>query len=832
MANKTFLSLILCLCIQGPVFAGTCIPLYTPTAEQEKSLDDLEHRIFNYFWTEIFPETGIAIDHTQNRIGKVAATGFELAAIPIGIKRGWITRDEGYQRTLLILNSFCKDPKDPKHAYVEGKYGLFWHYVNGKTSQFEPIDCVAMCDSADFIGGVVLIAEYFKGTPAGDLAQKIYDEVEWDKFVDMGKNKKPGLLSFGWVPLHVSKSYYEVDGLLPYDMTGFVDNSLLIYVLALGSDTHRIPQETWEKYVDSYTLDVYEGCEAVSSAALYSREVPHSFIDFNRKRDRKIDYFLEAVNKILADRAFNIKENGYPPELWGLTDCFGKDSYSHGGPPGQVQNDGTVGMTAIVSALPFVPGISLGSMKYIKEKFGDRVYGKYGLTSSVNLKNDFVSPLYVGIETGPMIMMIENYRSGMIWDLFSQSKVMKNFIKRAKISGVIDDFELPPEAPPYAIWNVTGGEGRISENSPQHGRKCFEVASGGGPVVIEGLLTNNDLMKFDNNRYISMWARGLNVLECHVTLDDRKIPLKQSGKIEGLGWEHYYFMIPSKEKASSVCSIAVKCETAGKNAALDNISFEPRMDSLPPEKIRDLQAATGRVGGSINLKWRVPRDKDGDDLSRYLLETADNSDLINADARELLPAKQYPNEERRTILISATGPVYVSIAAIDEYGHIAPFSPPKRVVPNKNSLDRTVFKCGKQLPGAIETSDSKWDIIVVKDPEKGECLRINYVKAKGWDYLGFRLDPDMTALHRYLLVTVKGKVDLLGKLWCADDFQYDMERQEASDTDKWTVMKFDTHKAGQIVPGRDAVKKLLLFVAPGQEKGEGSFMIDRIEYSN
>ena len=813
--------------------AGTCIPLYAPTSEQDKFLDGLEHRIFNYFWTEIFPETGIAVDHTQNRIGKVAATGFELAAIPIGIKRGWITRDEGYQRAFLILNSFYRDPKDPKDVYVEGKYGLFWHYVNGKTCQFEPVDCVAMCDSADFIGGAVLIAEYFKGTPAGDLAQKIYDEVEWDKVVDMGKNKKPGLLSFGWVPLHVSKSYYEVDGLLPYDMTGFVDNSLLIYVLALGSDTHRIPQETWEKYVDTYTLDEYAGYEAVEATALYSREVPHSFIDFNRKRDRKIDYFQETVNKLLADRAFNMKVNGYPPELWGLTDCFGKDSYGHGGPPGQVQNDGTVGMTAIVSALPFVPGLSLESMKYVKEKFGDRVYGKYGFTSSVNLKNDYVSPLYVGIETGPMIMMIENYRSGMIWDLFSQSRVMKNFIKRANISGVIDDFELPPEAPPYAVWKVTGGEGRISGNNPQHGRKCFEIVPQGGSVDIEGILTKNDLMKFDNDRYVSMWTRGLNVLECGVTLDDRKVSLKQSGKVEGMGWEHYYFMIPSKEKATSVCSIEIKCEAAIKDAALDNISFEPRMDSLPPDKIRDLEAATGRLGGSIDLKWRIPHDRDGDDISRYIIEIADNSGLTNADMQELLPARQYPGDEKRAILCGAAGPVFISLAAIDEYGHIAPFSPPKRVVPNTKPLDRTVFRCGKQLLGSIELSDPQWNLAAVKEPAgKGECLRVDYIKTKGWDYLAFRVEPEMIATHRYLTATVKGKIDILGKLWCSDDFQCDMERQEAVNADEWTVMKFDTHKAGQVVPGRDAVKKLLLFVAPGQSNGKGSFMIDSIEYSN
>ena len=832
MLNKILLCILLYTSIQIPIYAETCTPLYTPSPEQDQFLDDLEHRIFNYFWTEVFPETGIAVDHTQNRIGKVAATGFELSAVIIGIKRGWITYDEGYQRTFLILNSFYKDPKDPKDAYVDGKFGLFWHFVKGNTGRLEPVDCVAMCDSGDFIGGVVLDAEFFKGTPAGDLAQKIYDEVEWNKFVDMGKDGKPGLLSFGWVPLHVSKSYYDVNGLLTFDMSGFSDNSLLIYVLALGSDTHRIPQETWEKYVDTYTLDEYAGYEAVMSSALYSRQVPHSFINFNRKRDRKIDYFLEIVNKILADRAFNIKENGYPPELWGLTDCFGKNSYSHGAPPGQVQNDGTVGSTAFVSALPFVPKESFEAMKYVKEKFGEQAYGKYGFTSSVNLKNNYVSPLYVGIETGPMIMMIENYRSGLIWDLFSQSKVMKNFIKRAKISGVVDDFELPPEAAQYAAWKVTGGEGRIGGDDPQHGHKCFEFISSGGPVTIEGTLTENDLMKFDYDHYLSLWARDLKVLDCNITIDGKTLPLKHSSKLDGIGWEHHYFRIPWQGRSSSVCGISVRCEVAGKDAALDNISFEAEMDKLPPDRIRDLRAATGKFGGAISLQWPAPQDKDGDNVAQYIVRIADDPNITNPRFMELLPACQFPSKENRMLLTGGSNPLFVSLAAVDEHGHISEFSPTVKVVPNPNPIDRTAFKCSKQDPSSIIVSNAQWSLTEADDKEKGKCISVEYVKTGAWDHIAIPLDPAMVAVHRYLLVTVKGNVEILGKLWCRDDFQFDMERQESLKDDEWTVMKFDTFKAGQIKTGRDAVKRLILFPAPGKWTGKGSFLIDRVEYSN
>lgn len=833
--DKAILCILLCALVSGCSAPDKCVPLYTPTAEEDKLLDDLEHRAFNYMWNEIYPETGIAVDHTQNRIGKVAATGFELAAITIGVKRGWITYEQGYDRTWKILNAFYDDPNDPDDPYVDGHFGLYWHFVNGRTGRLEPIDCVAICDSADFIGGVVVAGEFFEGTPVEELAKKIYDNVEWDKFVAYNNDGTPGLLSFGWVPPHVSKGdYYEIDGLLPFNMSGFADNSLLIYVLALGSDTHRIPQQTWEAYVDSYTLDYYEGYEAVmTGGALFSRQVPHSFIRFSRKRDRKIDYFLEIVNKILADRAFNVKVNGYPPELWGLTDCFGKNSYGHSAPPGPVQNDGTVGSTAFVGGLPFVPEVSFASMKYVREKFGDRAYGKYGFTSSVNLKNNYVSPLYVGIEVGPMIMLIENYRSGLVWDLFSRSDVMKNFVRRAKMSGVVDDFELPPEAPPYAAWSITGGTGTVGwDNNAQSGHKCFKIRSDGGPVTLEGALTENDLTRFYYDKFVSLWTRGMKVLDCSISYNGRKRPLKRLAGLEGFGWEHHYFALPDDIRSAKACGISVKCEIADKDAAIDNISFEAGTDRHPPEGIADLRASTGNIGGGVDLAWSVPADKDGDGISRYILKISDGHAADSAKVKVILPVSQYPGEEKRTILVEGAGPVFISIAAIDAYGHICPFSRPVKAVPNPAAIDRTVFKCGEKPLSSVEPSSNKYYVSTVLDKERGECLRVDYVKAGAWDHLTFPLDPAMVAAHRYIIVTVKGKVDILGKLWCRDDFQFDMERKESSGDEEWTVMKFDTYKASPIITGRDKVGKLILFPEPGKQEGKGMFLIDRIEYSN
>jgi hypothetical protein len=808
-----------------------CTPLYTFTPEDEQMLDDLQHRIFNYFWIEVYPETGIAIDHTENRIGKVAATGFELAAICIGVERGWITRDQGLERTLLILNAFWDDPGDPNDAFVDGHFGLFWHMVDGKTGRMKPIDCVAPCDSADFIAGVIVAGEYFKGTPAEALAKKIYDNVQWDKFVAKKRDGSPDLMAFGWVPLHVSESYYETDGLLDFNMSGFADNSLLIYALALGSDTHPIPQATWEQYVDSFTLAEYAGHECVYAGSIFCRTVPQSFIRFSRKRDRKIDYFLDTVNAYLADRAFNTKENGYPPELWGLTDCFGKDSYGHSAPPGPVMNDGTVGTTAFVGALPNVPRLSLDAMRYVRKQFGDRVYGKYGFTSSVNLQNNFVSPLYVGIELGPMIMMIENARSGLIWDLYSRSPAMSNFVRRARMAGVIDDFEMPPEAPAYAAWSVEDGQAAVGHDAPQHGKSCLNVSGASNTVRVIGQLTVNDLLDFPLGHYVSLWTRDMTPLKCELVVNGKTVPLAPAGSSQGRGWTHYLFTTPAELRSGSLCGIRIDAAITGPRPALDNISLEAVADVMAPYAIQDFQARKGKAGGTVDLIWTAPADPEGDLVAKYILTASETPDPDRGQIVELLPIKRAGETETQTVLLESGKSYYLSLAAMDAYGHCAPASTLVQVTANRGPLNRSTYNFEDGAVDGWENWNSNWVLQVTDTQPGGKCLHIDFTKTHGWNFITLKIDPTMLAVHRYITMRVKGRVTLLGKLWCSDELQQDMEVQSSNSDSEWTTLKFDTRRADKIIPGRDKVEKMLLFVNPGQWSGSGTLYIDDVEYS-
>ena len=810
--------------------AEPCLPVYTCSPTDDAFLDDVERRVFEYFWAEVYPETGIAIDHTENRIGKVAATGFELAAVCVGVHRQWITYEQGYERALRILNAFWDDPDDPADGFAEGKFGLYWHFVDGHTGRKVPLDCVAMCDSADFVAGAILAGEFFKGTEVETLANRIYDNVQWDAFVMPKTDGSPGLMSFGWVPPGVSESYPKVDGLLPMAMEGLSDNSLLIYVLALGSDTHPIPQATWEQYVDTYAIDEYAGYSCARTGALFCRQVPQSFIRFSRKRDRKMDYFLDTANAILADRAFNVRENNYPPEAWGLTDCFGKESYSHGAPPGPVMNDGTVGSTAFVGALPHVPDVSLAAMHFARNRLGDRIWGKYGFTSSYNLKNDFCSPLYVGIELGPIIMMIENYRSGLIWDLFMRHKAARNFLQRGEFSGVVDDFELPPEAPPYADWSVIGGRGIVTGDAAQHGQFGLSIKQNErAGISIEGQLTDNDLLDFSFGAFLTCWARDINLTSAVVSVNGYAARVPCVGRLPGSDWTHFYFALPAAVRTGRLCGVRFDGSVTGSSPAFDNCTMEAGMPASVPATPMDFTAGEGRVPGTVTLQWMVP----GGDVRAFVIRISGDGvegSMHRFVERDVLESAGVKQEE--SVSVAGSGLYRFSVASRDRFGHTSPYSPECATRARGGSAVVRIPAVDESGMVRWPWTDEGWSVRASEpDASGGRHMDVTFKKRQAWDFFEIPLNPDMVAMYRYLVIRMRGDVKLLAKLWSSDASQSDMNAPAISTDGDWKLLKYDTTTANLKPRDRREVVKLLLFPAAGLPSAEGSFSIDWIEYA-
>lgn len=431
----------------------------------DQVLDEIERRTVKYFWETLDPKTGVGIDYestaSDTAHGKVAATGFGLAALVIGIERGWIPREAGYERVLATLRFFDNTHgpdgwvrTSERRPRAEGRWGLWFHFVNRHTGAWDGGDCVALCDSADLVAGIVVCRQYFKGTEVEKLATRMLDSIEWDRFIVEQGGKR--LLSFGYLPKGGSTWYPNDPGDRLLGAPGMLcDNSLLFNFMAMGSRTHAVPVSVWADYVSTAQRGEYGGYSCLVAPPAFCRQVPLAFIDARGWRDRGIDYFADIANATMAQRQYGIDVKHYHKDLWGFDDCITSPggSYSHGAPPGEVKDDGTVATAGFAAAVPFVPGPALAALRYALDRYSDRILGPYGLTASLNLDQGFFCPEVFSIGAGPTVIAMENHRSGLIWRLFMADPIAQTALKRIGFVPVIDDFELPAEAPAYAGWS-------------------------------------------------------------------------------------------------------------------------------------------------------------------------------------------------------------------------------------------------------------------------------------------------------------------------------------------------------------------------------------------
>jgi hypothetical protein len=171
------------------------------------------------------------------------------------------------------------------------------------------------------------------------------------------------------------------------------------------------------------------------------------------------------------------------------------------------------------------------------------------------------------------------------------------------------------------------------------------------------------------------------------------------------------------------------------------------------------------------------------------------------------------------------------LAALDERGLCAPVSATVQMNANRSLVNRTAYNFENGSLVGWENGNANWALRVTDAPGAGRYLRVDYRKTHAWNFISMEVDPEMLEIHRFITMKVKGRVTLLGKLWCSEELQQDMGMQTALSDSKWTTLKFDRRKADRLAPGRDKVAKLLLFVEPGEQEGRGAFYIDDVEYS-
>ena len=398
-------------------FVLSLAPVVDPMHFLELSDDEFLERVslatFQFFREQADPETGVVKDRAGNvvpdsyTVGSTGATGFGLAALCIGAKRGWVSAPEASRRALDTLRFFLDRPASPQ--------GFFYHFLDLRSGERSWGSELSSIDTALLVAGAITAGRCFAGTEVERLANTLYERVDWDWMrTDGGAVPQSLTMSMGWMPEH---------GFLP-NRWDFYSELMVLYLLALGSPTHPIPSGSWQAW--KRLEGEYGGHRCIEGGPLFMHQYTHAFVDFKGRKDRLgYDYFENSVQCTLANRQFTMDQMArfktYDEHVWGLTasdtPAGGYDAY--GAPPSAwARHDGTVNPSAPAGSIIFTPELSIAALRTIYNRYGHRLWGRYGFGSAFNVDRQWWSREVVGIDTGITLLMIENYRSGLIQDVF------------------------------------------------------------------------------------------------------------------------------------------------------------------------------------------------------------------------------------------------------------------------------------------------------------------------------------------------------------------------------------------------------------------------------
>ncbi|HEU0052060.1 MAG TPA: glucoamylase family protein [Longimicrobium sp.] len=464
-----FLSLLALAACTGATPPGNApAPAPSSPAAQEAFLDTLQERTFRWFWDTTNPENGLVPDRWPTpSFSSVAAVGFGLTAYPVGVERGWVTRDAAVDRTLTTLRFFWRAPQGTQATGVTGYRGFFYHFLDMKTGhRFERVE-LSTIDTGLLMLGVLAAAEYFDRPDAREgeiraLADSLYRRVDWT----WATGPRAPLMAMGWHPENGGE-------FIQADYRGY-NEAMFLYLLGLGSPTHPIQPESWTAYTATNHWADFQGQEHVNFAPLFGHQYSHAWVDFRGIRDayigaKGIDYFENSRRATYSQRAYAIANpmgwTGYGANLWGLTASDGpKDTVvviggkprqlwtyrARGAAAGEVQDDGTLVPTAAGGSVAFAPEIAIPALMEMRHRFGDHLFTRYGfldafnptLTTPMRTQHGHIVPGvgwfdgdYLGIDQGPIVLMIENHRTGLVWRLMRDNEHLVRGLCRAGFTG-------------------------------------------------------------------------------------------------------------------------------------------------------------------------------------------------------------------------------------------------------------------------------------------------------------------------------------------------------------------------------------------------------------
>jgi hypothetical protein len=420
----------------------------------DEALARLQRDTFGYFKNETNLTNGMVPDNTRKEAhASIAAIGLGLACYPVAVERTFISRKEAVERVLTTLRFFSNSPQGTEFD-ATGYKGFFYHFLHMDTGR-RAWECeLSTIDSTILIGGALAVATYFDQDTEPEqeirqLADDLYRRMDWQWALNGGLK-----VSMGWKP---------ECGFLPYSWEGY-NEALLLQVLGLASPTFPLPAETYRAFTSTYCWKEIYGQEFLYGGPLFMHQLSHVWIDFREiqdefMRERGIDYFENSRRATYIQQQYAIqnpeKFRGYDENVWGITASDGPgpkvlqidgierrffDYESRGVPDGP--DDGTIAPWAAATSLPFAPEIVLPTLRYFNDVYPDMT-SKYGFKCSFNptfnegyeSARGWVSKGYYGLDQGPVVVMIENYRTGFFWELMKKCPYIADGLRRAGFKG-------------------------------------------------------------------------------------------------------------------------------------------------------------------------------------------------------------------------------------------------------------------------------------------------------------------------------------------------------------------------------------------------------------
>jgi len=418
----------------------------------EALLDDLQRAAFGYFLDAVNPDNGLVADNSRgNSPVSIAVVGFALSSYAVAVEHGWLPRADAVERSLAALR-FFRDSDQSEGPEATGYKGFFYHFLDRHSGLRVWRSELSMVDTALLIAGALTARMYFDADTPGEIelreiADMLFRRIDWQWAQDGGET-----LRQGWKP---------ECGFLHYGWEGY-NEAIVLYVLALGSPTHRLTGQCYHAWTATYQWENLYGYDFLYGGPLFVHQYSHAWIDFRGIRDRfmrekRCDYFENSRRATLVQREYAQRNpgefEGYDELCWGLTACDGPSDElpSETGEPRRLfgyaargvpygPDDGTLAGWAPLASLPFTPDICMDAARDMHRRYpamraGSRYASSFNPTLPGADHRAWVSPGNFGLDQGILVLMIENHRSGLIWRLMRACPPIRAGLRRAGFRG-------------------------------------------------------------------------------------------------------------------------------------------------------------------------------------------------------------------------------------------------------------------------------------------------------------------------------------------------------------------------------------------------------------